>query len=309
MHSSGGSQVWVGNVPFDATEDELREVMNSAGPVLSIRIVHDKDTGLSRGFSFCEYRDIETCIMAIKSLNGYELRGRSIRVDWASQDMRSRYNHLVVNNSSGTAPVTATAQSGIGIGQQGTEALHHPISLTTSNHVQQIQEDGISIPSIPTNNANFDNISSEIIHLVQGMTISQLYYLIGHMQKLVVQNPETARSILLDNPQFCYALLHAQFILGMVNEPFVPLNQEQLNKANSIRTQVLNTRNDNTSINIKSLGGDISVLIEDIASNPNPALLQALASIQPNSVAQWTEEEKSKILAIQQVLKNRGLIN
>lgn len=296
-------------MPFDATEDELREVMNSAGPVLSIRIVHDKDTGLSRGFSFCEYRDIETCIMAIKSLNGYELRGRSIRVDWASQDMRSRYNHLVINNSSGTAPVTAATQGVMGIGQQGTEALHHSISLTTSNHVQQIQEDGISLPSIPNNNTNFDTISSEIIQLVQGMTISQLYYLIGHMQKLVVQNPETARSILLDNPQFCYALLHAQFILGMVNEPFVPLNQEQLNKANSIRTQVLNTRNDSTNISIKNLGGDISLLIEEITNNPNPTLLQALASIQPNSVSQWSEEEKSKILTIQQALKNRGLIN
>lgn len=296
-------------MPFDATEDELREVMNSAGPVQSIRIVHDKDTGLSRGFSFCEYRDIETCIMAIKSLNGYELRGRSIRVDWASQDMRSKYNHLVVNNSSGAAPIATNVQGGIGIVQPGTEGLHHPISLTAQTHVQQIQDDGISMPSIPNNNANFDNISSEIIQLVQGMTASQLYYLIGHMQKLVVQNPETARSILLENPQFCYALLHAQFILGMVNEQFVPLNQDQLNKANNIRAQVLNTRNANTGINVKNLGGDISVLIEEITNNPNPALLQALASIQPNYIAQWTEEERSKILAIQQVLKSRGLIN
>lgn len=296
-------------MPFDATEDELREIMNSAGTVLSIRIVYDKDTGMSRGFSFCEYRDIETCITAIKSLNGYELRGRSIRVDWASQDMRSRYNHLVVNNSSGAAPVATAAQGGIGMTQPGTDNLHHPISLTAQTHVQQIQEDVISMPSIPNNNVNFDSISSEIVQLVQGMTTSQLYYLIGHMQKLVVQNPETARSILLENPQFCYALLHAQFILGMINEPFVPLNQEQLNKANNIRAQVLNTRNANTTINVKNLGGDVTVLIEEIANNPNPALLQALASIQPNSIVQWTEEEKSKILAIQQALKSRGLIN
>ncbi|KAJ1610655.1 cleavage stimulation factor subunit 2 [Cryptosporidium canis] len=308
MHSSGGSQVWVGNVPFDATEDELREVMNTAGPVLSIRIVHDKDTGLSRGFSFCEYRDIETCIMAIKSLNGYELRGRSIRVDWASQDMRSRYNHLVVNNSSSTAPISTSAQNGMGMGQ-GTDCLNHSLSLTAQAHVQPIQEDGISIPAVPNSNTSFDNISSEITQLVQSMNISQLYYLIGHMQKLVVQNPETARSILLDNPQFCYALLHAQFILGMVNEPFVPLSQEQLNKASNIRAQVLNARNANSGIDIKNLSGDISVLIEEITSNPNPALLQALASIQPNSVAQWTEEEKHKILTIQQILRSRGLIN
>ncbi|KAF7457674.1 putative mRNA processing protein [Cryptosporidium felis] len=310
MHSSGGSQVWVGNVPFDATEDELREVMNTAGPVQSIRIVHDKDTGLSRGFSFCEYRDIETCIMAIKSLNGYELRGRSIRVDWASQDMRSRYNHLVVNNSSNIAAGPSTAQGGTVIGQQGVDGgIHHQIAISAPSHVQQIQEDGIQISVIPNSSVGFENISSEIIQLVQGMTTAQLYYLVGHMQKLVVQNPDTARSILLDNPQFCYALLHAQFILGMVNEPFVPLTQEQLKRANGIRTQILNSRNPNTSTEVNNLGGDISILIEEIVNNPNPALLQALASIQPNSVSQWSQEEKSKILTIQQVLRSRGLIS
>ncbi|KAH8739657.1 hypothetical protein FG386_001214 [Cryptosporidium ryanae] len=320
MHSSGGNQVWVGNVPFDATEDELREVMNTAGQVISIRIVHDKDTGLSRGFSFCEYRDIETCIIAIKSLNGYELRGRAIRVDWASQDMRSRYNHLVVNNANtNIVQVGNTSQTGISnIVQQNSEAnagIHHQIPINapihTHSHNQQIQDEVVSIPTIQTNNAtNYDSISSEIIQLVQGMSVSQLYYLMGHMQKLVIQNPETARSILLDNPQFCYALLHAQFILGMVNEPFTPLNQEQLNKANNIRTQVLNSRNSgNNNINLKNLGGDISTLVEEIINNPNPALLNALSSIQPNSVPQWTDEERSKIFAIQQALRARGLIN
>ncbi|KAK6587725.1 hypothetical protein RS030_81254 [Cryptosporidium xiaoi] len=319
MHSSGGNQVWVGNVPFDATEDELREVMNTAGQVLSIRIVHDKDTGLSRGFSFCEYRDIETCIIAIKSLNGYELRGRAIRVDWASQDMRSRYNHLVVNNTNtNMAPVGGATQAGIGnITQQNAEVntgIHHQISMNapihTHGHNQQAQDEVASIPTIQTTNAaNYDSISSEIIQLIQGMSVSQLFYLMGHMQKLVVQNPETARSILLDNPQFCYALLHAQFILGMVNEPFTPLNQEQLNKANNIRTQVLNARNSGSSnINFKNFG-DISTLVEEIINNPNPALINALSSIQPNSVPQWTDEERSKILAIQQALRSRGLIS
>ncbi|EEA07430.1 RNA recognition motif. family protein [Cryptosporidium muris RN66] len=307
----------VGNVAFDATEDELREVMSAVGPVLSIRIVYDKDTGLSRGFSFCEYRDIETCIMAIKNLNGYELRGRAIRVDWTSPDMRSRYNHLVTSNapiptsSSGvvTNPPGIQGVSGIlSSNTQSTDNMHNQIIIPPNNHNQKSQEDTSVISLAQSPNTSLDGLSAEIIQIVQSMTIGQLYYLLGHMQKLIIQNPDTARCILLENPQFCYALLHAQYIVGMVNEPFVPLTPEQLSKANTIRQQVLSERGNHISVAISGTSNDVSALIEEIMNNPNPALVQALASIQPDHVTQWTSEEKAKILAIQQILRNRGLI-
>jgi len=69
------------------------------------------------------------------------------------------------------------------------------------------------------------------------MSIAQLFYLLGHMQKLVLQAPDVARSLLIENPQLTYALLHAQFITGMIDEPFLPLSSEDLMRSERIRKE------------------------------------------------------------------------
>lgn len=75
--------VFVGNIPYDTCEDELREMFAKIGPVLSFRIVTDRDSGKPRGYGFCEFRDAETAASAIRNLNGAEFRSRTLRVDSA----------------------------------------------------------------------------------------------------------------------------------------------------------------------------------------------------------------------------------
>jgi len=69
------------------------------------------------------------------------------------------------------------------------------------------------------------------------MSAAQLFYLLGHMQRLVLQAPDVARSILMENPQLTYALLHAQFIAGMIDEPFLPLSAEDLRRSDQVRME------------------------------------------------------------------------
>src|SRR4051812_31645497 len=67
--------VWlfqVGNIPYGSTEEQLAEVFKEVGPVVSFRLVFDRDTGKPRGYGFCEYRDSETALSAMRNLNGYE---------------------------------------------------------------------------------------------------------------------------------------------------------------------------------------------------------------------------------------------
>ncbi|XP_053680775.1 cleavage stimulation factor subunit 2 tau variant-like [Anopheles nili] len=73
--------VFVGNIPYDATEDALKEIFCEVGLVLSMKLVYDRETGKPKGYGFCEYKDKETALSAMRNLNGYVFGGRPLRVD------------------------------------------------------------------------------------------------------------------------------------------------------------------------------------------------------------------------------------
>ncbi|KAL0832011.1 hypothetical protein ABMA28_001508 [Loxostege sticticalis] len=73
--------VFVGNIPYEATEEKLKDIFREVGPVLSFKLVFDRETGKPKGYGFCEYKDQETALSAMRNLNGYEIGGRSLRVD------------------------------------------------------------------------------------------------------------------------------------------------------------------------------------------------------------------------------------
>ena len=72
--------VFIGNVAYDVTEEQLVEVMLQAGGVVNVRLVYDKDTGKANGYGFCEYTHESSALSAIRNLNGRVLRGRTLRV-------------------------------------------------------------------------------------------------------------------------------------------------------------------------------------------------------------------------------------
>ncbi|CAD0200340.1 unnamed protein product [Chrysodeixis includens] len=73
--------VFVGNIPYEATEEKLKDIFSEVGPVLSFKLVFDRETGKPKGYGFCEYKDQETALSAMRNLNAYEIGGRSLRVD------------------------------------------------------------------------------------------------------------------------------------------------------------------------------------------------------------------------------------
>lgn len=76
--------VFVGNIPYEATDEQLKDIFNQAGPVLSFRLVYDRETGKPKGYGFCEYKDQDTAQSAMRNLNGTEIHGRQLRVDSAA---------------------------------------------------------------------------------------------------------------------------------------------------------------------------------------------------------------------------------
>jgi RNA recognition motif-containing protein len=74
--------IYVGNLSFNSTEDELRGLFEEFGEVFSARVITDRMTGRSRGFGFVEM-DNEASEAAINALNGKELDGRALKVNEA----------------------------------------------------------------------------------------------------------------------------------------------------------------------------------------------------------------------------------
>jgi len=78
-----GNKLYVGNLPFSATDDTLRDLFSQAGQVESARIITDRDTGRSKGFGFVEMSSDQEASEAIKKFNGQDLEGRSLTVNEA----------------------------------------------------------------------------------------------------------------------------------------------------------------------------------------------------------------------------------
>jgi RNA recognition motif-containing protein len=83
-------KLFVGNLAYAATEDELRELFAQAGTCESVSIVLDRDTGQSRGFAFVVMATAEDAERAKRQLDGSELRGRRLRVDDANDQSTGR---------------------------------------------------------------------------------------------------------------------------------------------------------------------------------------------------------------------------
>ena len=75
--------IYVGNLSYSVTEDELRNAFATFGAVSEVSIVKDKFSGQSKGFGFVEMPDNSAADAAIKGLNGTDLKGRSIKVNQA----------------------------------------------------------------------------------------------------------------------------------------------------------------------------------------------------------------------------------
>jgi cleavage stimulation factor subunit 2 len=76
--------VFVGNVTFNTSEDQLREIFSFVGPIKNIRILTDRDSGRPKGFAFIEYNDANTALAAIRHLDGHELNNRKLRVSYSN---------------------------------------------------------------------------------------------------------------------------------------------------------------------------------------------------------------------------------
>ena len=73
--------IYVGNLPYSATEEDVSALFASHGPVERVKIITDRETGRSKGFAFVTLGDQSQLNAAIEALNGYDYQGRALRVN------------------------------------------------------------------------------------------------------------------------------------------------------------------------------------------------------------------------------------
>ncbi|HEY6644255.1 RNA-binding protein [Povalibacter sp.] len=81
------SKLYVGNLPFSATEDAVRELFAQHGTVDSVALIMDRDTGQPRGFGFVEMPNSDAA-RAMQNLNGHDMGGRPLKVNEAQDKPR-----------------------------------------------------------------------------------------------------------------------------------------------------------------------------------------------------------------------------
>ncbi len=81
------TKLYVGNLPFSATEDQVRSMFAEVGPVESVSLINDRETGRPRGFGFVQMSQADAA-RAIHTLNGKDFGGRPLRVNEAQERER-----------------------------------------------------------------------------------------------------------------------------------------------------------------------------------------------------------------------------
>ncbi|GKU90793.1 hypothetical protein SLEP1_g4744 [Rubroshorea leprosula] len=216
MASSQHRCVFVGNIPYDATEEQLIEICREVGPVVSFRLVIDRETGKPKGYGFCEYKDEETALSARRNLQGYEINGRQLRVDFAENDKGSDRNR----EQGRVGPGGATNIGGPAV--HGESVQHQPFGLhfaITAAAVMAGALGGMQV-GLQSNQNGLQGQSAAAndpltLHLAK-MSRTQLNEIMSDLKKMATQNKEQARQLLLARPQLLKAIFQAQIMLGMV---------------------------------------------------------------------------------------------
>jgi len=165
--------VFVGNIPYEATEEKLKDIFSEVGAVASFKLVYDRETGKPKGYGFCEYKDQETALSAMRNLNGFEIAGRTLRVDNACTEKSRMEMQSLLAEPVAESPFGPACEPG-----------RAPETISKA------------VASLPP---------------------EQMFTLMQQMKVCIQNNPQEARTMLLQNPQLAYALLQAQVVMRIVD--------------------------------------------------------------------------------------------
>lgn len=172
--------IFVGNLAFNTTEEQLHQAFSEIGRVVKVRLVTDMETGKPRGFAFVEFEDPQAALSAIRNMNDYELNGRRIRVNFSNS------SHL--------------------------EALAGKLGMDLSQQNQRVQTTAVSATSAAPTSVGTNAVADAL----KAMSKGEMYDVIAQLKEIADRDPDEARRILSGHPQLPEAILFLMSKLDMV---------------------------------------------------------------------------------------------
>eukprot|EP00058_Branchiostoma_floridae_P004883 XP_002590371.1 hypothetical protein BRAFLDRAFT_216236 [Branchiostoma floridae] len=192
--------VFVGNIPYEATEEQLKDIFSEVGPVISFRLVYDRETGKPKGYGFCEYKDQETALSAMRNLNGHELNGRQLRVDnAASEKSKEELKQLTVAGPSQESPYGPPVQP-----EDAPEAISQAVaSLPPEQMFELMKQMKLCIQNNPQEARNMLLQNPQLAYaLLQAQVVMRIAALIMQVlqlspEQIAMLPPEQRQSIMI----------------------------------------------------------------------------------------------------------------
>ncbi|EDN07153.1 conserved hypothetical protein [Histoplasma mississippiense (nom. inval.)] len=176
----------------DLTEEQVKDILSSAGTVTKFRLMINPETGKPKGYGFADFADADAAASAVRNLNDYEIMGRKIRVDWPH------------NNEKDSVPPDYPQQPQMGImqGMQG-----------------QDQSQASALPPLPPGTELPPNLTcpNAISQTLASLPAPQLLDVITQMKSLVMADPARATELLRQAPHLAYAIFQALLLMNLVD--------------------------------------------------------------------------------------------
>ncbi|GAB5369406.1 hypothetical protein AAMO2058_001401700 [Amorphochlora amoebiformis] len=178
--------VFVGNIPYDATEQQLKDVFEPVGSVSGVYLASEMDSGKPKGFGFVHFPDTATANSAVRNLKDVDFHGRILRLALADQQPYSKmYDDYVPSSRKHSKNRRQTNQQ--------------PSSSRTQPRPQQIPK-GVE----------------GIAKVVSSLSREKRIQILAEMKNFVRQDPKGARKLLSEAPQLAQMLLQIQLSFGLI---------------------------------------------------------------------------------------------
>ncbi|GJN28590.1 hypothetical protein PR202_gb16789 [Eleusine coracana subsp. coracana] len=184
-----------------------------------------------KGYGFCEYKDEETALSARRNLQGYEINGRQLRVDFAENGRNTDRNREKVEDTQFSTVAEHGQKQLTGSSVTGDASLHQPVGLTPAIHAASVMA-GVLGGAQTANVQNglpvqYGLGNDPLTHFLARMSRHQLHEIMSELKSLATQNKELSKQFLQEIPQLPKALFQAQIMLGMVTPQMMQMAKSQ----------------------------------------------------------------------------------
>lgn len=194
--------IFVGNLAFSTTEEQLQRVFSDIGRVIKVRMVSDLETGKPRGFAFVEFEDPQAALSAIRNMNDVELNGRRLRVNFSnSSHLETLAGQLGMDMSKKDAGVNVNITAPTGVGATPGNAAN------------------VSAVNVQGNHGHGDVGTQAVANALKNMSKGEMYDVIAKLKKMADTDPDDARKIISGHPQLPEAILFLMSQLDMIKTP------------------------------------------------------------------------------------------